>query len=73
MAKIIEFSKVKTKDYDPLASLKNEGGEKIIGGWINEDDDFTSYIGADLSYMELLFIIDTFKRRLDQMVADGEF
>lgn len=73
MAKIIEFSKNKTKDYDPLASLKNEGGERIIGGWINENDDFVSYIGKELTFTEMLFIIDTLKRRVDQMVENGEF
>lgn len=73
MAKIIEFSKNKTKDYDPIAGLRNEGGEKIIAGYFNEDDDFVSYVGSDVSYMEMLYIIDSLKRRMNYMIENNEF
>jgi hypothetical protein len=47
--------------FDPVDVLKNAAGsDKVIAGYFDQDGKLNCYVGKDFSYMEILFLADTF-------------
>lgn len=65
MDNLIELPK---KPIDPNAELMRlAGSSKIVSGFFNQDGEFHSFLGDDLTYCDMLFIIDSLRRRMDKI------